>query len=306
MKFDKKVILAYSDPAGFNIIGALIDEFIANRKKHNIDFKVFTNHEGIINKEYSSFIEIISNSLSEVENEIDKFCPDKVFTATSMNIFEHLWRISSKKRKIRVESYVDHWTGIRKRFFFLNRLVYPDKIFLINEEAKKIAVSEGIPKEIISINNNPYYKKVKMFKPDKSKVEFLNDLKISNKQKILLYISDNIKETPYFNDLGFNELSIFENLMRSLIILDESEKIITKNQIIILIKLHPREKENKYYDLIKKYKYQNVRIIRQYNSLVLNYYSDIVVGTFSNMVIEAYILNKSLLRVQIGIKKKTH
>ena len=30
MKFDKKVILAYSDPAGFNIIGALIDEFIAN------------------------------------------------------------------------------------------------------------------------------------------------------------------------------------------------------------------------------------------------------------------------------------
>ena len=304
MKFDKKVILAYSDPAGFNIIGALIDEFIANRKKHNIDFKVFTNHEGIINKEYSSFIEIISNSLSEVENEIDKFCPDKVFTATSMNIFEHLWRISSKKRKIRVESYVDHWTGIRKRFFFLNRLVYPDKIFLINEEAKKIAVSEGIPKEIISINNNPYYKKVKMFKPDKSKVEFLNDLKISNKQKILLYISDNIKETPYFNDLGFNELSIFENLMRSLIILDESEKIITKNQIIILIKLHPREKENKYYDLIKKYKYQNVRIIRQYNSLVLNYYSDIVVGTFSNMVIEAYILNKSLLRVQIGIKKE--
>ncbi len=304
MKFDKKVILAYSDPAGFNIIGALIDEFIANRKKHNIDFKVFTNHEGIINKEYSSFIEIISNSLSEVENEIDKFCPDKVFTATSMNIFEHLWRISSKKRKIRVESYVDHWTGIRKRFFFLNRLVYPDKIFLINEEAKKIAESEGIPKEIISINNNPYYKKVKMFKPDKSKVEFLNDLKISNKQKILLYISDNIKETPYFNDLGFNELSIFENLMRSLIILEESEKIITKNQIIILIKLHPREKENKYYDLIKKYKYQNVRIIRQYNSLVLNYYSDIVVGTFSNMVIEAYILNKSLLRVQIGIKKE--
>ena len=151
MEFDKKVILAYSDPAGFNIISALIDEFIANRKKHNIDFKVFTNHEGMINEEYSSFVKIISNSLSEVGNEIDKFCPDKIFTATSLNIFEHLWRISSKKRKIRVESYVDHWTGIRKRFFFLNKLVYPDKIFLINNEAKKIAENEGIPKEIISI-----------------------------------------------------------------------------------------------------------------------------------------------------------
>ena len=59
MKFDKKVILAYSDPAGFNIIGVLIDEFIANRKKHNIDFKVFTNHEGIINKEYSSLSKLL-------------------------------------------------------------------------------------------------------------------------------------------------------------------------------------------------------------------------------------------------------
>ena len=71
MEFDKKVILAYSDPAGFNIISALIDEFIANRKKHNIDFKVFTNHEGMINEEYSSFVKIISNSLSEVGNEIE-------------------------------------------------------------------------------------------------------------------------------------------------------------------------------------------------------------------------------------------
>jgi len=209
-----------------------------------------------------------------------------------------------QKKKIRVESFVDHWTGIRKRFFFLNKLVYPDKIFLINNEAKKIAEREGIPKEIIFIKKNPYYQKVKKFKPYKSKAEFLNDLEISNEQKILLYVSDNINETQYFDDLGFNELSIFENLMRSLIILEESNNIITKNQIIILIKLHPREKANKYYDLIKKYKYLNVKIIKEYDPLVINYYSDIVVGTFSNMVIEAHILNKILLRVQIGIKKE--
>jgi len=304
VKLKKKTILVYSDPAGYNIISSLIDDFIANKKIYNIDFKVFTNNEGIINEEYSPFVEIINNSLSEVENEIDKFCPDKILTATSTNIFEHLWRISSKKRKIRVESYVDHWTGIRKRFSFLNELVYPDKIYLINDEAKKIAEEEGIPKEIISINKNPYYKKVKKFKPEISKAEFLLDLKISKKQKILLYISDNIKNTTCFNDLGFNELSIFENLTRSLKIIQESKKIINKDQIIILIKLHPRESKKKYLNLIKKYEFLNIRIIKQYNPLVINLYSDIVVGTFSNMVIEAYILKKTLLRVQIGIKKE--
>ena len=78
-----------------------------------------------------------------------------------MNIFEHLWRISSKKEKLELNHMLIIGPVLEKGSF-LNRLVYPDKIFLINE-SKKIVVSEGIPKEIISINNNPYYKKVKMF-----------------------------------------------------------------------------------------------------------------------------------------------
>ena len=303
MNFNKKTILAYSDPAGFNIICALVDEFIAQKKVCNKDFKVFTNLEGIIDKKYSPYISIIKNKIDRVENEIDKFQPEKIFTATSLNIFEHLWRVCSKKKNIRVESFVDHWTGIKKRFIFSNKLVYPDAIFVINGMAKKIAIEEGIPEKIIFIRTNPYYKKVENFIPEVSESIFLNDLEIKPKHKIILYVSDNIKDTPIFKDLGFDELSIFENLMESLYFLEESKKI-NVNNFFIIIKLHPREKEKKYLDLIKKREYKNIKLVKFYDPLVINYYSDLVIGSFSNMIIESYLLKKSLLRVQIGIRKE--
>ena len=295
--------MAYSDPAGLNIICSIIDKFIEAKKEINIDYKVFTNQLGIIDKKYSSYIKVISNSIRAVEKEIDEFLPDKIFTATSVNNFEHLWRISSKKKKIRIESFVDHWTGIKKRFFFSNKLVYPDVIFLINNEAKKIALSEGIPEEIIFIKNNPYYEKVRNFKPNISRSSFFNDVKVNPKQKIILYVSDKIKNTSILSDLGFDELSVFEDLMRSLNYLKETKKVKIYN-FIIIVKLHPRENKKKYIDIIEKKKYRNIKLVKFYDPLTINYYSDIVIGTFSNMLIESYLLKKPLLRVQIGIKKE--
>ena len=84
--------MAYSDPAGFNIICSIIDKLIEANKKTNSDFKVFTNQEGIIDKKYSPYIKVINNSLESIEDEIDKFLPEIIFTATSINNFEHLWR----------------------------------------------------------------------------------------------------------------------------------------------------------------------------------------------------------------------
>tara|TARA_B100001559_G_C16499640_1_gene622649 strand:- start:3037 stop:4017 length:981 start_codon:yes stop_codon:yes gene_type:complete len=293
--------MAYSDPAGFNIICSIIDKLIEANKKTNSDFKVFTNQEGIIDKKYSPYIKVINNSLESIEDEIDKFLPEIIFTATSINNFEHLWRISSKKKKIRVESIVDHWTGIKKRFSHSNKLVYPDTIFLLNDEAKKIAISEGVPEEIIRISENPYYEKVKNFKPKISRMAFFNHIKIKPEKKIILYVSDKIKYSPITSDLGFDELSIFENVLQSL----GSIQIESKNRLdgfILLVKLHPRENEKKYLHYISKNENINIKLIKHIDPLLINYFSDIVIGSFSNMIIESYLLNKSLFRVQIGLK----
>ena len=268
-----------------------------------VDFKVFSNLEGIIDKSYEKYIIRIPNNLNLIQDEILRFKPEEIFTTTSNNNFEHNWRKVAKKINIRVKSFVDHWTGIRKRFRFNEEEIFPNIIYLIDEEAKRIAIEEGINKNLIVIKENPYYEKIKNFKPNYSKEIFFSKLKITNNKKIILYISDDIKNKSLFKFLGFNEFTILEDILNSLNALKRLKKI-NINSYIFLIKLHPRAKQNKF--SIYKDFFQNLnleyRIIKDFDPLEINYFSDFVLGMFSNMVIESYLMKKKLLRIQTGIK----
>ena len=46
----------------------------------------------------------------------------------------------------------------------------------------------------------------------------------------------------------------------------------------------------------------NIIVVKKLDSLTLCYYSDYVLGMFSNMLIEALLMNKKVLRVQINNK----
>ena len=48
IKFNFKIIFVFSDPAGGNIIMSLIDNLLLKDKIPEVDFKVFSNLEGII------------------------------------------------------------------------------------------------------------------------------------------------------------------------------------------------------------------------------------------------------------------
>ena len=64
-----------------------------------------------------------------------------------------------QKNKYTSKSFVDHWTGIRKRFRFNEEEIFPNIIYLIDEEAKRIAIEEGINKNLIVIKEKPTMKK---------------------------------------------------------------------------------------------------------------------------------------------------
>ena len=305
IKFNFKIIFVFSDPAGGNIIMSLIDNLLLKDKIPEVDFKVFSNLEGIIDKSYEKYIIRIPNNLNLIQDEILRFKPEEIFTTTSNNNFEHNWRKVAKKINVRVKSFVDHWTGIRKRFRFNEEEIFPNIIYLIDEEAKRIAIEEGINKNLIVIKENPYYEKVKNFKPNYSKEIFFSKLKITNNKKIILYISDDIKNKSIFKFLGFNEFTILEDILNSINSLKESKKLNVKDYFF-LIKLHPRAKKNKffYYEGIFKNLGLDFRIIKNFDPLEINYFSDFVLGMFSNMVIESFLMRKKLLRIQTGIRTK--
>lgn len=303
MNFNHKTIYVFSDPAGGNSISSLIDELLNIGKIPNLNFKVYTNFEGIIHSSYEEVINRIENNPTNILEEILNFKPELIFTTTSNNNFEHYWRVHAKLLNVKVISFVDHWTGIRNRFNFKGEEFFPDIIYVIDKRACEIAIKDGIPSELIKTLSNPYYKKVKNFKPSCSKSEFYSLLNLNLDKKLILFISDDIKKSETLKNIGFDEFTIIQEILKSFNNLKKLKKIDFENFTFIL-KIHPRACENKfikYYDFFKDLNLE-YKVIRDFDSLTLNYYCDYIIGMFSNMVIESFLMKKKLIRVQIGIK----
>ena len=303
--FQSKAIFVFSDPGGANVVFSLIDDLIRAQKVYKKDFIIFTNKESSFDEKYNSFVQRINFSEKKAHNIFNSFKPDYIFCGTSINNFEHQWR-KFYLNKIKVYSFIDHWTNYHKRFSFNNEVCFGDEIWVLDDLARKEAISEGIPRKIIKIIGNPYYKKVKLFSPDISKKEFFKKLNLNDKKETILFISDDIKlnfgKDKYGNCvLGYDEYSIlkeilfcFENLKA------KGEMKFSDYQLVI--KIHPKAEVTKFDDILGDIIYDKleIKVIKTCDSLMLNYFSDYVVGMFSNMVIESHIMQKKLLRVQIG------
>ena len=188
MNFDNKIfegkgIFVFSDPAGANSVLAIVDRLILLGRLPKRDFLVFTN---IIHKslnEYKNILDISPSSESDFIDVIRTFNPTYVFSGTSLNDFEHLCRKAAVKLNVMVISFIDHWTSYIERFNFNNEIIFGDEIWVINEIAKIEAIQAGIPEKLITISGNPYYEKVKKFKPIVSKKYFFNSLDLDIRKK---------------------------------------------------------------------------------------------------------------------------
>lgn len=305
-KLQGKGIFAFSDPAGANSILALIDNITKCGNKNNEDFIVFTNSVGVFPNEYSNLVKIRDFNTKVYSEILAKFKPDCVFTATSNNSYEHNIRLLSKEKGIRTIAFIDHWTNYLERFRFNNITLFPDEIWVINDIAKKEAIKAGLPEDKIFISGNPYYEKIKKFVPKVDKESFLREHGIPLDKKIIMFISDDLRESFPKNSnnkcaLGFDEFTVLSDVLNSLCEI-YNKGLIDFLKYLFLIKIHPRGKINKFDSLIKnrKYKFLNIKVRKKIDPLTITYYSDYVLGMFSNMVIEALLMGKKVLRVQTG------
>lgn len=305
-KLQGKGIFAFSDPAGANSILALIDNITKCGGKNNEDFMVFTNSVGVFPNEYNNIVKIKDFNTKVYSEILVKFKPDYVFTATSNNSYEHNIRLLSKEKRIRTIAFIDHWTNYFKRFTFNDKTLFPDEIWIINDIAKKEAIETGLPEDKIYLSGNPYYAKVKKFIPKDNKESFLREHGIPLNKKIIMFISDDLRESFPKNSynkcvLGFDEFTVLSDVLNSLCEI-HNKGLIDFSKYLFLIKIHPRGKMSKFDSLIRnrKYKFLNIEVRKKINPLTIIYYSDYVLGMFSNMVIEALLMGKKVIRVQTG------
>jgi len=305
-KFRGKGIFVFSDPAGANSTLALIDNILKCGGKNNEDFMVFTNSAGVFPNEYINLVKIKDFNIKFYSDILDKFKPEYIFTATSGNNYEHNIRLLSKEKRIRTIAFIDHWTNYFKRFTFNNKTLFPDEIWVINDIAKKEAMEAGLPEEKIFISGNPFYEKIRKFIPKVDKECFLKNNNIPVYKKIIMFISENLRES-FPKDakdkcaLGFDEFTVLSDILNSFFQIN-SKDLIDFSKYLFLIKIHPREKMDKFDSIIKnrKYNFLNIEVRKKIDPLTITYYSDYVLGMFSNMVIEALLMGKEVLRVQTG------
>ena len=307
MKLDKlidqgKGIFVFSDPAGSNSIFSIVDYLTKNNKAPGKDFLIFTNKVGVFDKKYNAIVDIIEFNHQIAINIIKDFKPNFLFSATSNNNFEHLWR-KSLTGKVKIYSFIDHWTKYIERFSYNNEIIFGDIIYVVNKIAKDEAILSGIPKNIIKIFGNPYYEKVRKFHPAVTKDKFFRSNKLNTNKLIVLFISENLRAVYSSNSheksqLGYDEYTVFNDLLECII----NNKHYLNLKFQFVIKIHPKSHLNKFDSILKRRNVKNLDIItlRDCDSLTLNYFSDYVIGMHSNMVIESYLLGKKLLRVKTG------
>ena len=306
MKLTNKGIYAYTDPAAENAILALVDDLILDGYIPKKDFFVYTSNLKKKHTQYKDILDVEDFNENKLSELILNFKPTYIFLGTSLNEYEHNWRKLGVKHNIKVISFIDHWINYVERFSFNDELIFGNEVWVVNEIAKKEAICAGVPEKLIVISGNPYYKKVKEFKPKVSKDLFFKSHGFDSFKKTILFISDDIKRSFPKNKngdckLGFDEYSVLKDVLISM---HELEKDINFSDFQLVIKLHPKSEKNKFKKLISDFsnKSLNVYCIRDCDSLTVNYYSDFVLGMFSNMVIESILMKKKLLRIQTGEK----
>ena len=304
--FEGKGIFVFSDPAAENAILALVDDLILDGYIPKKDFLVYTNNLKKTNIHCKDILNVEDFNENKLNELILNFKPIYFFLGTSLNDYEHNWRKLGVKHNIRVISFIDHWTNYLERFSFNDELILGNEIWVVNEIAKKEAIRAGVPEKLIEISGNPYYKKVKEFKPKVSKDLFFKSHGLDGLKKTILFISDDIKRSFPKNKngeckLGFDEYSVLKDILISM---HELKKDINFSDFQLVIKLHPKSEKNKFKQLISDFsnKSLNVHCVRDCDSLTINYYSDFVLGMFSNMVVESILMQKKLLRIQTGGK----
>tara|TARA_B110000908_G_scaffold80558_1_gene96494 strand:+ start:2116 stop:3141 length:1026 start_codon:yes stop_codon:yes gene_type:complete len=296
-----KGIYVFSDPAGANSVLAIVDRLILLGHLPKKDFLVFTNSMKTNLDEYKSILDISLSNESDFADVIKSFNPTYIFSGTSLNDFEHLWRKAAIQENVKVISFIDHWTSYIQRFSFNNEIIFGNEIWVINDIAKNEAIHAGIPEKLLIVSGNPYYKKVKKFQPKVSKEEFFNFLSLDINKKMILFISDDIKSSfpsdeNGFCVLGFDEYTILTEFIIALKSLD-----VNLQDFQLVLKLHPKSDLNKFKELINDEQLKlDLITIKDCDSLTINYFSDYVIGMFSNMVIESFLMNKKILRIQIG------
>lgn len=297
----KKVLFYSRDPGGTNCIIPVYQRLRGMKGMEAVlwgkDFAIPKYREEDLKYQDVSDVEP-----KELFGLLKKFHPSVLVTGTSYGdrTEQLLWKWA-KELGVYSMAILDQWLSYRARFSDPNgRLVVPDKILVMDEFAKREMIAEGFDQRRILVTGQPHFealrkKAKKITEADKKKIR--KDLNIQTGITIL-FVSEPFSTASRFN-LGFTEHTILRDLVFAI------QQVEPSTAINLLVKLHPKQKLESFRRLIRPLPTtENIHLslIADFPVLPLILVADIVIGMQSMVLIEANLLKKPVMSLQIGRK----
>lgn len=318
-----KVLLFSRDPGGANTVAPLYKKLI----EKGYCVKLY-GKDAALNK-YNEYglkgIDIISRLSGISQDEIHKFllkeAPNFLITGTSADDFteKYLWKCA-QELKIPSFAILDQWINYGLRFseFGVSELkeyekkkehIYlPSKILVMDNYAKEQMIKEGIAEDKILVSGHPYFEYLinkKETITDKEIKNFRESIGVDEDDYIITYASEPISKTYNESDnsehyWGYSERTIFKEFIS--VLNEVAQKTNKKTKLII--RLHPKENENNYNDLIDNIN-NNILILidRKLDGFKLICASNLICGMSSMFLIEGAVLKKTIISIQIGLNR---
>ena len=208
------ILCLADDPGGFDVVKPVYDALCQDNNYHVKLLLV-----GASKKKETRFAYADNDVLIEIKKYIDSESLELLVTGTSWGRTIELQAIVlCKEHNIKTISILDYWSNYSRRFFYLDKYIYPDYLFVPDKYALKGCVQDGIPREIIQVTGHPGLDSFV-----KRKVRF-------STEKKALFLSQPLSAL-YGMKLGFNETTVFPKVM-----------FVCKNLgYSVDVKFHPKE-----------------------------------------------------------------
>jgi hypothetical protein len=262
--------------------------------------------------------EVPESSPETIKNFISDMSPDIIITGTSAEDFteRYIWQ-AANEIGIFSMAILDQWLnyGIRFSKYGISRIrdyvvdkrsaYLPSRILVMDEIGRGEAIRDGLDPGIIVVTGQPHFEAVleigRRILPERIR-SIRNLLGAEKNDKVIVFVSEPISKdygkTGNGNFLGYDERTVFSEVEKALV----SVASVFEGKFILVVRPHPREEQENWSDISGKALNKiNYVVDRESNSILIACSADLVVGMSSMLLIEAAILKKPVMSVQIGL-----
>jgi hypothetical protein len=310
------------DPGGTNAIMPLI----APLRAFGNELSVYGKDAAlsIYRKQNIDCSDICSTIPSGTQEETDEFVrktrPNLIVTGTSSEDFteRHLWK-AAKKAGITSFAVLDQWTNYRLRLISegsdpmneraTSELIVPSFFFIMDEFARKEMCALGIGREKLVVSGQPFFDYIRKT-GDKFTTQEIKKLRRkltgSEDSHVFVFASQPIASLYRKNGMGedywgYTEKTVLKSVVGCLSKITEEMAV----KATLVLRLHPKDESNVYQNALATLP-NSIKVVvdRDTDSSLLLKASDLIIGMWSMLLLEAAILERRFISVQIGLKRE--